>query len=481
MSNSLFRNASLLAGPALFFVFQSVNFFPNQPLASPMLGCMLWMAIWWITEPIPLGVTALIPVFLFPLTGIMPTGATTLHYGNHIIFLFLGGFLVAYAMEKWQLHKRIALSIIQLTGTSQANVLLGFMLSSFLLSMWISNTATTMMLIPPALATIAHFKNEKNTSFNVLLLLSIAYSSSIGGVATLVGTPPNLIFYNFYTNYLAADFTITFFNWMLFAFPLSLLFFVLAYLYFKLQLPKTTNALDKNHISTSLKALGKMSYEEKVVSWVFGLLALCWMTRNEIDFGSFTIPGWSNLFALDVSDSAVAVLFAFILFVIPSKAQKGEAILSIDELKKIPLNILLLFGGGFALAAGVMESGLAKIIAEQLQFLNTLPPFLLVAVITTVLLLLTEVSSNSAAIQLALPIVYAMSQGLNFPSWMLLIPTTIACSFAFMLPVSTPPNAVIFESGEIKVKQMMKHGIVLNLIGIIVILLATFTWGKLIF
>lgn len=478
---TLIRNASLLAGPAVFFLLNALNLFPAQPLAAPMLGCMLWMAIWWIAEPIPLGVTALLPVFIFPLTGIMDTKATTVHYGNHIIFLFLGGFLVAYAMEKWQLHKRIALSIIRKTGTSEANILLGFMLASFLLSMWISNTATTMMLIPPALATISHLKSSASKSFSVLLLLSIAYSSSIGGVATLVGTPPNLIFYNFYTNYLTGEVNITFFNWMLFALPLSLLFFGLTYLYFKFQLPKQTGTLDQQHITNSLKALGKMSYEERTVAWVFGALAICWMSRNEIDLGFISIPGWSNLFALDVSDSSVAVLFAFILFVIPSKQQKGEAILSIEELKKIPLNILLLFGGGFALAEGVMQSGLGVIIAQQLQFLNSLPPFLLVAIITTVLLLLTEVSSNSAAIQLALPIVYALSQGLNFPSWMLLIPTTIACSFAFMLPVSTPPNAIIFESGEVKVKQMVRHGIVLNAIGILVILLATFTWGKLIF
>ena len=479
--NKQFKNSIIALGPIVFMVCHLLNFFPNYAHASSMLGVMLWMAIWWIFEPVPLGITALIPVFIFPFAGILDTKATTLHYGNHIIFLFLGGFLVAYAMEKWNLHKRIALAIIKRTGTSQANIILGFMLSSYLLSMWISNTATTMMLIPPALATIAQLNLKKGSTFNVLLLLSIAYSSSIGGVTTLVGTPPNLIFYNFYSTYMTEEVTITFFNWMLFALPLSALFFIVTYFYFKIQLKNESSDLEQHHIEKAYQELGKFSYEEKVVAWVFGALALSWMTRNSIDLGSFTIPGWGNLLPSKATDSSVAIFYAVILFIIPSKAEAGKYILGIKELKKIPLNILLLFGGGFALAAGVMSSGLGNVIAEQLNFLNGLPPILLVAIITTILLLLTEVSSNSAAIQLALPIVFALSQGLDFPSWMLMIPTTIACSFAFMLPVSTPPNAVIFESGQIKVKQMVRQGIVLNIIGVIIILLATFTWGKYIF
>lgn len=481
LTNFNINKVTLLLGPSLFIFFSATSFFPESPLASPMLGCMLWMAVWWIFESVPLGVTALLPVFIFPLTGILDTKATTIHYGNHIIFLFLGGFLVAYAMEKWNLHKRIALGIIKKTGTSESNIILGFMLSSYLLSMWISNTATTMMLIPPALATISQLKNKKGSNFNVLLLLSIAYSSSIGGVTTLVGTPPNLIFYNFYSNYMTEEVNITFFNWMQFALPLSICFFVIAFFYFKVQLKNETQSIDKKHIDDAYNQLGPIGYEEKVVAIVFVGLAISWMTRNQIDLGAFTIPGWGNLLPAKITDSSVAIFYAVVLFVIPSKNDSKEPILGINELRKIPLNILLLFGGGFALASGVMKSGLGNVIADQLTGLNDLPPVLLVACITTILLLLTEVSSNSAAIQLALPIVFALSQNLDFPSWMLMIPTTIACSFAFMLPVSTPPNAVIFESGQIKVKQMVRQGALLNLIGVIIILIATFTWGKYIF
>lgn len=442
------------------------------------------MAIWWIGEPIPLGITALLPVILFPLSDIMNTKEITPLYGNHIIFLFLGGFLVAYSMEKWHLHKRIALAIIKKTGTTPHRIVLGFMLSSYLLSMWISNTATTMMLIPPALATISQLEtlNDKlSNRFQIILLLSIAYSSSIGGISTLVGTPPNLIFYNFYSTYLSDSFQITFLNWMIFALPTSFTFFVIVYIYFKYLLRKETTKIPTNSIKDAYNELGTITAEQKRIGVVFVLLAISWITRKDIELGNFlTIPGWNSLFNKDIGDSSVAILFALLLFVMPS-SKKGIPLLSLSELKKIPLNILLLFGGGFALAHGVIQSGLGTYLAEQLHFLQGMPTLLLVGLICLFLLFLTEVSSNSAAINLALPILLALSLELHLPAWMILIPSTLACSFAFMLPISTPPNAIIFESGKIKVKEMMRYGFVLNLIGIIVLLLATFTIGNWVF
>lgn len=481
---TLSKQLALISGPALFLVFHFFVSFGTNDQVATMAGIMLWMAVWWVAESVPLGITALLPIVLFPMTGIMATKDVTPHYGNHITFLFLGGFLVAYAMEKWDLHKRIALGIIKRTGTSPHHILLGFMLSSYLLSMWISNTATTMMLIPPAIATASQLENleSKNTKlFNVFLFLGIAYSSSIGGITTLVGTPPNLIFYNFYSTYLTDQFNITFFNWMQFALPTSLLFFVILYWYFKFQLRKTTLNINPQVIHQAYKALGSISWEEKIVSWVFGLLAIAWMTRSDIDFNSFVIPGWNNLLPSKIEDSSVAVFFAIILFVIPSKNKKGSYLLSITELRKIPINILLLFGGGFALAQGVVSSGLGEFLASLMSGFQTLPSVVFVGIICFVLLFFTEVSSNSAALQLALPILLPLSQGLAIPSWMVLIPATIACSFAFMLPISTPPNAIIFESGRVEVKDMVRYGFVLNLIGIVVLLIATFGWGGVIF
>lgn len=482
--NTLGKQLALISGPVLFFIFHFFISFGETTQAPTMAGIMLWMAVWWVAESVPLGITALLPIVLFPMTGVMDTKEVTPHYGNHIIFLFLGGFLVAYAMEKWDLHKRIALGIIKQTGTSPHRILLGFMLSSYLLSMWISNTATTMMLIPPAIATASQLENlesKKTKLFNVFLFLGIAYSSSIGGISTLVGTPPNLIFYNFYNTYLTDQFNISFFNWMLFALPTSLLFFVIVYWYFKFHLRNTTLNINPKIIYETYTALGPISWEQKIVAYVFSALAITWMTRSDIDFNSFVIPGWNRFFPSKIEDSSVAVFFALVLFVIPSKNQKGNYLLSIKELKKIPMNILLLFGGGFALAQGVVSSGLGDFLASLMGGFQSLPSVVLVGVICLLLLFFTEISSNSAALQLALPILLPLSQGLDIPSWMILIPSTIACSFAFMLPISTPPNAIIFESGRVEVKDMVRYGFILNLIGIAVLLIATFGWGGFIF
>ena len=478
------KQLALVSGPLLFLIFHYFISFGETPHVATMAGIMLWMAVWWVAESVPLGITALLPIVVFPITGIMDTKEVTPHYGNHIIFLFLGGFLVAYAMEKWDLHKRIALGIIKKTGTSPHQIILGFMLSSYLLSMWISNTATTMMLIPPAIATASQLENleSKNTKlFNVFLFLGIAYSSSIGGITTLVGTPPNLIFYNFYSTYLTDQFNVTFFNWMLFAFPTSLLFFVILYWYFKFQLRATKLNINPEIIHQSYKELGPISWEEKVVMYVFGSLAIAWMTRSDIDFNSFVIPGWNRFLPGKIEDSSVAVFFAIVLFLIPSKNKIGSYLLSIHELKKIPINILLLFGGGFALAQGVVTSGLGDFLASLMNGFQTLPSILFVGIICFILLFFTEISSNSAALQLTLPILLPLSQGLDIPSWMILVPATIACSFAFMLPISTPPNAIIFESGRVEVKDMVRYGFVLNLIGIAILLLATFGWGGFVF
>jgi sodium-dependent dicarboxylate transporter 2/3/5 len=474
----------------MLYLILFVEFVPDNPKVGYTFCVALLMAVWWITEVVPLAVTSLIPVALFPLFGIMDGRAVSATYFNDVIFLFMGGFLVALAMEKWDLHRRIAFNILYFTGTSPARILLGFMLASFFLSMWISNTATVMMMLPIAMAIIKQLEglmnNNSSSKFSVGILLGVAYSASTGGMATLVGTPPNLSFVRIYHIYFPDAPEISFYKWMLFAVPVAIIIFgfIWALLYIAFR-PKREEwrDVDKHTFLNQLKEMGKTSYEQKIVFVVFTLLALLWISRADLDFGLFKIPGWSNLFpqATFINDGTVAIFMALILFVIPSKAVKGDRLMEWATASKLPWNILLLFGGGFALATGFKESGLSLWFGGHLAGLASLHTIWIILIICLVITFLTELTSNTATTEMILPILagIAITTGMN--PLMLMIPATMSASMAFMLPVATPPNAIIFGTGKISVSRMARTGFVINLAGAAVITLMMYFWGDFVF
>lgn len=463
---------------------------PNNPKIGYTLAIATLMAIWWITEAVPLAITSLLPVVLFPLLGIMNGKDVSSSYFNHVIFLFIGGFIVAIAMQKWDLHKRIALKILMLTGTSPARILLGFMLSTAFLSMWISNTATCMMMVPILISIISKLEEkidkEVVSKYSIGLLLGVAYGASIGGIATLVGTPPNLSFARIFQLMFTEAPEISFSQWMFFALPIAIVFFIitLTYLYL-IYKPKKGSwvPIDKSTFINEYKDLGPISFEQKIIFLDFILLALLWLFRSNINIGNFTIPGWSSLFSHPeyINDGTVAIIMAVLLFMIPAKNTKMKFLLELDAISKIPWHIVLLFGGGFALAGGFKESGLSMWFGYQLEWIVNIHPFLLILVICLMMTFLTELTSNTATIEMLLPILAGLSVSTQINPLLFMLPATLSASMAFMLPVATPPNAIIFGTNRIRVIEMAKTGFVLNIIGAIVITLATYFFSEYVF
>ena len=461
----------------------------DKPVVAYTAGVAILMAIWWMTEVLPLGVTALIPVALFPLLGIMNGKAVSEVYFNHLIFLFIGGFLMALAMEKWHLHRRIALRLLLWIGLSPARILMGFMLTTAFLSMWISNTATTMMMVPILLSIIAKMEelktNEGVRQMEKGLLLGIAYAASIGGIATLIGTPPNPLFIRVFKIYFPQAPDISFAQWLFFAFPLSVLLLILSfsYLYFVFfRKGKANFNIGKDIIGKEYRSLGKMRYEERWILVLFITLALLWLFRRPIHLGSFSIPGWSQIFAHPkwITDGNVAIFIGILLFLIPAKdRKKSKYLMDWHTAERIPWNIILLFGGGFALAAGFKQSGLSAFIGESLTGLKDIPPIFILLIIVTTITFLTELTSNTATVETFLPILAALAVAVKINPLFLMVPATIAASFAFMLPVATPPNAIVFGSKRLNIQDMIKAGFWLNIIGIIVLTLVSYyymTW-----
>ncbi len=469
----------------LFFV----DLDPQKPVLTNMLAVALLMAIWWVFEVVPLAVTALLPVVLYPILGIMNGKMVSQTYINHIIFLFLGGFMVALAMQRWNLHKRIALRILMITGTKPANILLGFMFASAFLSMWISNTATTMMMLPILLSVADKLQEsigaKKSDRFVIGLLLGVAYSASIGGVATLVGTPPNPMFTKIFQIMFPQGPEINFVDWFIFALPISLALFVstwfLLYLMYSRHL-KGVN-ISKSTFRDQYKALGKPTFEERVVLADFILLALAWLTRSPLHVGNFSLPGWSHLFNHPeyFNDGTVAMIFALPLYIFPTKDTGSRYIMNWEYSRQLPWNIVLLFGGGFALAQGFKDSGLSIWFGEQLVGLSGIHPFFLILSIALLMTFLTELTSNTATTQIILPVIASLAVSIHINPLLLMLPATLSASMAFMLPVATPPNAIVFGSNKISVMQMAKTGLLLNLLGAIVIALMTYFWGTSVF
>ena len=435
-----------------------------------LLAITAWMAIWWIAEVIPIAVTALLPILLFPSAEILTIQDTGANYGHKYIFLFIGGFMLANAIQKWQLHRRIALNIILQLGGSTAKIILGFMLATAFLSMWISNTATTVMMLPIALSVIAQLndhpdtKENENKIFGKALMLGVAYSASAGGIATLIGTPPNLIFAGFVQDQFNIE--ISFFDWLLVGLPISiiLLGFIWVFLTkyaFKLQ--KTGFPGGKKEIQSLLSEMGPISNEEKKILIVFTLTILCWIFRK------YTI----NILVPKFDDSMIAIASALILFIIPS-SKKNKPLMKWEDAVTIPWGILILFGGGLSIAKAFQKTGLDNWIGEQFEIISFSNSLIVLLIIIAAVNFLTEITSNMATTAMLLPVMIPVASLLNIHPYLLLVGTTLAASCAFMLPVATPPNAVVFGSKMLKISDMVKTGIFINVFSIILILIMVY-------
>ena len=460
------KNIGLISGP-LSFILILYFFNPEglNPQANAILASTIWIAIWWITEAIPIAVTALLPIILFPLTGGLGLTETTASFGHKYIFLYIGGFIIAIAMEKWNLHRRIALNVINIIGVNVEKIILGFMIATAFLSMWISNTATSVMMLPIAIAIVTQLKDNPNTiedenlNFGKVLMLAIAYSASIGGVATLIGTPPNLILAGVVEE--TFGYEITFAQWFQFGFPISTVLLFLCWKYltnFAFKFKQKTFPGGRAEISRQLNALGKISYEEKLVAGVFTLTAFAWISR------SFLLQPVLP----EIDDTIIAMIGAIIIFLLPAKNKK-RSLLKWDEAVKLPWGILLLFGGGMALAAGFKDSGLALWIGSQMTLLDGVSLFLLVFILIAAVNFLTEITSNLATTAMLLPILYPMAITIDVHPFILMVSATVAATCAFMLPVATPPNAVVFGSGYLRIPDMVRVGIWMNLLSIILL------------
>jgi sodium-dependent dicarboxylate transporter 2/3/5 len=470
------------------FIWLFFDLVPGKPEVTAMLAVAVLMAGWWITEIVPVAVTALIPVALFPLLGIMNGKATSSAYFNHVIFLFIGGFIMALAMEKWNLHKRIALKILLWVGVSPGRILLGFMFATAFLSMWMSNTATTMMMVPIVISIASKLEDsigaKETQNYIKALLFGVAYSASIGGMATLVGTPPNLSFARIFNVLFVNGPEIQFFEWMRFALPLAVLMFIAAYFlllfFFK---PKLKWIISKQTFREQYKDLGKIRYEEKVVFYAFITLAFLWIFREGIELGFAKIPGWSDLFGHPeyFNDGTVAIFMSIVLFLFPSREKKNETIMDWVTAIKLPWNIVLLFGGGFALATGFAQSGLSAWFGHELSWVSAIHPIIIIFIISFMLMLLTELTSNTATTEMLLPIMAGLAVTIHVNPLLLMVPTTLAASLAFMLPVATPPNAIVFGTNRLTIAEMAKIGFMLNFVGVVLITLLVYFYGTYVF
>ena len=475
------KQIGLILGPVLFLI---ICFLPlpagmsQQALYAAAVTAL--MATWWITEAIPIPATSLIPIVLFPFLKIMPSAKATLPYANHLIYLFMGGFFIAVCMERWNLHYRIAMHTIKAVGTSPSRIILGFMVATAFLSMWVSNTATTVMMMPIGMAVIkacAEITGEKELSknpFAIGLMLSLAYAASIGGLGTIIGTPPNTIMVAQIDKMYGQ--TITFLDWMKVGVPLAATFLIMTWLLITKVLFKVEGDILQGKgaalIQAELTKLGPMKKEEKLIVGVFVIIATLWILLGLVKWPVFK----------GVSDASVAIAGALLLFIIPSDLKKGVFLLDWKTAVKIPWDVILLFGGGLCLADGFQDTGLTKYIAGQLVGLEGMHIFLIIMAIVALNIFLTEVTSNTAVATLMIPVMGAIAVGMHIHPFGPIVAACIACSYAFMLPVATPPNAVVFGSGAVTIRQMARTGVWLNILGIIQITLVVYylmpwVWG----
>ncbi|WP_375235713.1 SLC13 family permease [Winogradskyella sp.] len=464
----LSKRIGLFLGPILFLIIQFTSISFISDTADTVIAAAVWMVIWWITEAVSISVTALLPLLLFPLFKIMPMDEVGANYGSKIVFLFFGGFILALALEKVNLHKRIALTIIKLTGTSPDKVILGFMIATAFMSMWISNTASTVVMLPIAMSVINLLINDEDgfskpdKNFALSVMLGIAFAANAGGIATVIGTPPNSVLIGLLEN--EYNIQISFVKWMSFGLPFSILLVSIVYLILvKILFPckglvfGTSNSV----INNELNMLGKLSRKEKHVLVIFAVIVSLWIFRSLINQ---LIP------SLGLNDTMISIFGAIVLFAIPHNLKKGNFILQWKDTQKLAWGILILFGGGLALAKGMSTSGIVDVVANSISNAN-ISILVAVSLLIILMLFMTELMSNVALTAVLAPVVAGIAIGLEIPTLHLLIPVTIASSCAFMLPMATPPNAIVFASGFIKVYQMARAGIILNLISVALLIL----------
>ncbi len=461
---------SLLLGIAVSLFLLYVNPFNVDAAAAKVLAVAGLMITWWVAEALPMPVVALIPLLLFRLLKISTMETAAAPYANPVIFLFMGGFMLGLAIEKWNLHRRIALNIIRITGTSGNRIVLGFILSTGLLSMWLSNTATTMMMFPIALSVI-HVMRENNkgdgniTNFSLTLMLSIAYASNIGGIATIIGTPPNVA----YVAYIEKkyNYSVDFLSWMLICTPLAIL--LLASLYWVMVKWLFPNRIKSDHatrqlIRDEIAELGPFSVNEKRVLGIFIATATLWITKDIINASQSLVK---------LNDSIIALIGAVALFICPAKGENADSILEWDDTKKMAWGILLLFGGGISLATALENAGLMQQLGVWLsQFAGN--QFILLLIVVLVTMFLSEVMSNVAQVIVFAPVVSSLADAIGMNPLMMGIAMTLAASCASMLPMGTPPNAIVFASGHIRLSDMTKAGFVMNIVAAILVTL--FAW-----
>lgn len=496
------QKTGLVLGPLLFIamLLLPVPEGMNAP-ALRVAAVALLMASWWMTEALAIPVTALLPIILFPLLGVMPTARVTLAYGDQVLFLFMGGFIIAIAMQRWNLHRRLALTVVCKVGSSPERLVLGMMLATALLSMWVSNTATAMMMTPVAIAVIESTRRAKQANtedgvkaegsmpagrqdnFSIALMLSIAYAASIGGFATLVGTPPNAIFVGQLDRLYNQQ--VGFLDWMLMAAPISacvlaLCWFLLTRVFFRMPNARVANSAAGDYIARELAAMGPMSRAEKRVALIFLCVAVAWVARGFLDqltpesflwplFGALlSTPGWDM-----VSDSAIAMAGAFVLFIVPAGVRRADThdgfLMDWDSAVKLPWDVILLMGGGFALAEAFTVTGLTEWLASQFGVLQGMPVFVLTLLIVVFIVFIGEMTSNAATATMFIPVMGALAVSMDMPPLTLMVPTVIATSLGFMLPVATPPNAIVFGSRYLRIEDMVKAGVWLNLGGALIV------------
>jgi sodium-dependent dicarboxylate transporter 2/3/5 len=475
--HSATKKIGFLAGPILFAL--SLYFIDAEfisPGAYKVLGLALWIIVWWITEAVPISITAFLPLVMFPFMGVMKMSEAAAPYANPIVFLFMGGFLLALALEKHRLHERIALNLVKVTGTSGNGIILGFMLATSSISMWISNTATAMMMLPIALSVINLLKSDPKSSyenlpkgeknFSIGLLLMVAYASSIGGIATIIGTPPNVVFAGLLDQFYHEK--LNFGKWMLVGFPLMVLILISAYIIItKILFPNgLKNVKGSNElIQEKLLQLGQVRKEEKLVMSIFAITCLLWVFQQPVNL----------LLGSDLlNDTNIAMMGGLLMFIVPVDWRSMQFILHWQDTEKLAWGILFLFGGGLCLAQGLSNVGVIQVVGAKIAEHSSSTQWLLLGLITASVFI-TELMSNVALVQIFIPVVFGIATSLGVDPLLLGMPVTIGASMAFMFPVATPPNAIVFSSGHMKVKHMMKAGILLNIVSIVLIYLASIT------
>lgn len=477
---ALYQRAGLVLGPVLALliaVFFAPEGLPREAVLVAAIGS--WMAIWWATEAIPVAITAFLPLIALPILDVVPIREITAPYAHPIIYLFFGGFVVALAIERCGLHRRIALSIFRLVGTDSRALVGGFMLAAALVSMWISNTSTSLMLLPIAVSvvtvigeTMPELEIKQRQNFGVALLLGLAYGATLGGVATLVGTPPNAFMAGFMSDNYGVE--IDFARWMMVGIPVSIILLPIAWFYlthisFPVKFRASKDAA--KHIASMQSGLGKMSKAEWRTGSLFAFLVIGWLFRGSLE--GLPLIG-------EISDTGVAMIAAVAAFLIPS-GERGQALMVWDDMKRLPWGVLILFGGGLALATAVSSSGLALWLGQQLSPIGALNLALLVIAATALVIFLTELTSNLATTATFLPVIAAIAVETGQDPLVFVIPVTLAASCAFMLPVATPPNAIVFSSGLVSIPKMARAGLALNIIAVAVLSLVALTLAPMVF